>query len=60
MPELPNLTALLRRHLDQTDGAGKTYAQRIVEAWVGMALGGNAEALKEILTRIDGPPAKPQ
>jgi hypothetical protein len=56
-----NLRDLLRCRLSQVDlGNGKTWAQQLIEAWIGEALGGNFRALQEIVERIDGDsPSKP-
>ncbi len=50
-----SLKDLLQRRLSQVDlGTQKTWAQRLIEAWIGEALGGNFRALQEIVERIDG------
>jgi hypothetical protein len=50
-----SLRDLLRRRLSQAEiDTTKTWAQRLIEAWIGEALGGNFRALQEIVERIDG------
>jgi len=50
-----SLRDLLRQRLAQfVLDTNKTWAQQLIEAWIGEALGGNFRALQEIVERIDG------
>jgi hypothetical protein len=48
-----NLTDVLCRLLVVADGAGKTWAQRLIEGWIVDALDGNHRAIEDILDRTE-------
>src|SRR3954466_13978248 len=53
-PGLP-LTALVRRRLEAIETeSGRTYAQLVVDGWLGSAMQGSVPALKELLDRTEG------
>ena len=58
-----DLRALLRSYLTSIDAeSGRTFADRLIESWVGLAIAGNFKALQEILERtqlMDAPPVAP-
>lgn len=51
-----SLTDLLRTRLSQAidSTTGKTWAQHLIDIWLGEALDGNLRAIQEIADRIDG------
>lgn len=58
-----DLRGLLQARLAGIDAeSGRTFAELIIESWVGSAIGGNFRALQEILDRTQaasGPPPAP-
>ena len=54
----PSLTALIVERLTVSGDDGRTAAERLADAVVADALGGNLRAVVEIWTRLDGPAGK--
>jgi hypothetical protein len=54
-PKLVSITSYLKKDLATIDEkTGKTYAEIVAQKLIDLALGGDLEAIKEILNRIDG------
>jgi hypothetical protein len=54
-PKLISITSYLKEHLAEVDEAtGKNYAELVALKLIELAIGGDLEAIREILNRVDG------